>query len=50
MELEGPPMLSNDTGSSDLYDARDRAITLELTNRFAVVKGESPLFHDHESC
>ncbi|CAG7849424.1 Ras GTPase-activating-like protein IQGAP1 [Serendipita indica DSM 11827] len=39
-ELEGPPMLSDHTGSSDLHDARDRAITLELTNRFAVVRDE----------
>lgn len=36
-ELEGVPTLGSDNG--ELHDARDRAITLELTNRFAVVKG-----------
>jgi Ras GTPase-activating-like protein IQGAP2/3 len=39
MELEGVPNLGVDDGSNELHDARDRAITLELTNRFAVVKG-----------
>ncbi|KAI0030222.1 hypothetical protein K488DRAFT_54701 [Vararia minispora EC-137] len=33
-ELDGVPNL----GSAELNDARDRAITLELTNRFAAVK------------
>lgn len=35
LELDGVPNLGND----ELKDARDRAITLELTNRFANVKG-----------
>jgi len=35
VELDGVPHLGND----ELKDARDRAITLELTNRFADVKG-----------
>jgi Ras GTPase-activating-like protein IQGAP2/3 len=39
MELEGVPNLGVDDGSNELHDARDRAITLELTNRFAVVRG-----------
>ena len=34
-ELDGVPNLGND----ELKDARDRAITLELTNRFANVRG-----------
>lgn len=34
-ELDGVPNL----GTEELNDARDRAITLELTNRFALVKG-----------
>ena len=34
-ELGGVPNL----GSDELKDARDRAVTLELTNRFADVKG-----------
>jgi Ras GTPase-activating-like protein IQGAP2/3 len=34
-ELNGVPNFGND----ELKDARDRAITLELTNRFANVKG-----------
>jgi Ras GTPase-activating-like protein IQGAP2/3 len=37
-ELEGVPNFG-DEGSYELHDARDRAITLELTNRFAVVRG-----------
>lgn len=36
-ELDGVPNLGND----ELKDARDRAITLELTNRFANVRGMS---------
>ncbi|KAG8822729.1 hypothetical protein FRC17_009483, partial [Serendipita sp. 399] len=39
-ELEGPPILGSDDGSHELHDARDRAITLELTNRFAVVRDD----------
>jgi len=35
-ELDGVPHLDND----ELKDARDRAVTLELTNRFAHVRGE----------
>lgn len=35
-ELDGVPNL----GSEELKDARDRAVTLELTNRFADVRGE----------
>jgi Ras GTPase-activating-like protein IQGAP2/3 len=35
-ELDGVPQL----GSEELKDARDRAITLELTNRFAQVQGK----------
>jgi Ras GTPase-activating-like protein IQGAP2/3 len=35
-ELDGVPHL----GSDELKDARDRAITLELTNRFAHVRGK----------
>lgn len=34
-ELDGVPHLDND----ELKDARDRAVTLELTNRFAHVRG-----------
>ena len=34
-ELDGVPQL----GSDELKDARDRAITLDLTNRFANVQG-----------
>ena len=34
-ELDGVPNL----GSEELKDARDRAVTLELTNRFADVRG-----------
>lgn len=34
-ELDGVPNL----GTEELNDARDRAVTLELTNRFALVKG-----------
>jgi Ras GTPase-activating-like protein IQGAP2/3 len=37
-ELDGVPNL----GSEELNDARDRPITLELTNRFAEVEGTSP--------
>ena len=37
MELGGVPHLGND----ELKDARDRAITLELTNRFANLKGKT---------
>jgi Ras GTPase-activating-like protein IQGAP2/3 len=36
-ELGGVPNL----GSDELKDARDQAITLELTNRFANVRGQS---------
>lgn len=39
MDLGGVPNL----GTDELKDARDRAITLELTNRFANVKGEDGL-------
>ena len=35
-ELDGVPNLGND----ELKDARDRAITLVLTNRFANVRGK----------
>jgi Ras GTPase-activating-like protein IQGAP2/3 len=35
-ELDGVPQLGNE----ELKDARDRAITLELTNRFAEVRGK----------
>jgi len=35
-ELDGVPQLGNE----ELKDARDRAITLDLTNRFADVRGE----------
>ena len=35
-ELDGVPHLGND----ELKDARDRAITLVLTNRFANVRGK----------
>lgn len=35
-ELGGVPNL----GSDELNDARDTAVTLELTNRFANVRGE----------
>lgn len=34
-ELDGVPHF----GSDELKDARDRAVTLELTNRFANVQG-----------
>ena len=34
-ELDGVPNL----GSDELKDARDTAVTLELTNRFAHVRG-----------
>ena len=34
-ELDGVPHLDND----ELKDARDKAVTLELTNRFARVRG-----------
>ena len=37
-ELEGVPNFGDD-GSYELHDARDKAITLELTNRFTVVRG-----------
>lgn len=40
MELEGVPHI----GSDELKDARDRAITLNLTNRFADVRDP----HAHE--
>lgn len=40
-ELEGVPSFGGDDGSHELHDARDRAITLELTNRFAVVRGQT---------
>lgn len=36
IELDGVPHLGND----ELKDARDRAITLELSNRFANVRGK----------
>lgn len=36
-ELDGVPNLGND----ELKDARDRAVTLELTNRFANVRGKT---------
>ncbi|KAG8821050.1 hypothetical protein FRC18_011521 [Serendipita sp. 400] len=39
-ELEGPPLFGSDDGSHELHDARDRAITLELTNRFAIVRDD----------
>jgi hypothetical protein len=42
-ELEGVPTLGSD---NELHDARDKAITLELTNRFAVVNG--PFFSPHK--
>lgn len=35
-ELDGVPQFGNE----ELKDARDRAITLELTNRFAHVRGK----------
>lgn len=35
-ELDGVPQFGNE----ELKDARDRAITLELTNRFAEVRGK----------
>lgn len=38
-ELDGVPNLRSAANAEELHDARDRAITLELTNRFAVVKG-----------
>lgn len=41
MELDGVPNLDND----ELNDARDTAIELQLTNRFAHVKGKSMLIH-----
>jgi hypothetical protein len=37
-ELDGVPQFGNE----ELKDARDRAITLELTNRFAHVRGKGP--------
>ena len=43
-ELNGVPNL----GSDELKDARDRAITLELTNRFAHVRGDQ--FHYNSCC
>ena len=42
-ELDGVPNL----GTEELNDARDRAVTLELTNRFASVKG---IFHPTRLC
>ena len=42
-DLEGVPHI----GSDELKDARDTAITLELTNRFALVKGTSYTFINH---
>jgi Ras GTPase-activating-like protein IQGAP2/3 len=39
-ELDGAPNL----GTEELNDARDRAITLELTNRFAEVEGSANSF------
>lgn len=46
-ELEGVPNFGGEEGSHELHAARDRAITLELTNRFAVVRGEreTPFYH-----
>lgn len=41
-ELVGPPTLST---TDELRDARDRAVTLELTNRFAQVKGVQTTSH-----
>lgn len=40
-ELDGVPNFRVDDEADELHNARDRAITLELTNRFAVVKGMS---------
>jgi Ras GTPase-activating-like protein IQGAP2/3 len=40
-ELDGVPNL----GSEELKDARDRAITLDLTNRFADVRGNIILYY-----
>lgn len=37
MELDGVPHIGND----ELHDARDTAVELQLTNRFAHVKGRS---------
>lgn len=37
LELDGVPHIGND----ELNDARDTAIELQLTNRFAHVKGKS---------
>jgi hypothetical protein len=39
-ELDGVPQFGNE----ELKDARDRAITLELTNRFAHVRGKDPTY------
>lgn len=39
-ELDGVPNMRSSDNADELHDARDRAITLELTNRFAVVKDE----------
>ena len=39
VELDGVPNLGNE----ELKDARDRAITLELSNRFANVRGKCAL-------
>ena len=38
-ELDGVPNFRVDGEADELHNARDREITLELTNRFAVVKG-----------
>jgi hypothetical protein len=38
-ELDGVPNFRVDGEADELHNARDRAITLELTNRFAVVNG-----------
>lgn len=38
-ELDGVPNFRVDGEADELHNARDRAITLELTNRFAIVKG-----------
>ena len=40
-ELDGVPNFRVDGETDELHNARDRAITLELTNRFAVVEGMS---------
>ena len=42
-ELDGVPNFRMDGETDELHNARDRAITLELTNRFAVVEGPPDL-------